>query len=129
FVYGGWESNFSADGAGERPILPTLDVAGYVAPAACRSIKPAKLTFDDIFAEIGEMGAIFDATSAADALIAEQKAALAAIAPDTRGLTALWYSSGTKTPYVGAGSGAPQMMLEALGLENIMADVDEGWVS
>jgi iron complex transport system substrate-binding protein len=129
FVYGGWESNFSADGAGERPTLATLDVAGYVAPAACRSIKPAKLTFDEIFAEIGEMGTIFDAASAADALIAEQKAALAAIAPDTRGLTALWYSSGTKTPYVGAGSGAPQMMLEALGLENIMADVDEGWVS
>lgn len=129
FIYGGWESNFSADGAGERPTLATLDVAGYVAPAACRSIKPAKLTFDEIFAEIGEMGTIFDAASAADALIAEQKAALAAIAPDTRGLTALWYSSGTKTPYVGAGSGAPQMMLETLGLENIIADVDDGWVS
>lgn len=129
FVYGGWESNFSADGAGERPTLATLDVAGYVAPAACRSIKPAKLSFDEIFAEIGEIGIIFDAAPAAEALVAEQKAALAAIAPDTRGLTALWYSSGTKTPYVGAGSGAPQMMLEALGLENIMAGVDDGWVS
>ena len=129
FVYGGWESNFSADGAGERPTLAALGVAGYVAPAACRSIKPAKLSFDEIFAEIGEIGMIFDTGSAAEALIAEQRAALAAIAPDTRGLTALWYSSGTKTPYVGAGSGAPQMMLEALGLENIMADVDEGWVS
>jgi len=129
FVYGGWESNFSADGAGERPTLATLDVAGYVAPAACRSIKPAKLSFDEIFAEIGEIGTIFDAAPAAEALVAEQKAALAAIAPDTRGLTALWYSSGTKTPYVGAGSGAPQMMLEALGLENIMAGVDDGWVS
>ncbi|QDZ10217.1 putative F420-0 ABC transporter substrate-binding protein [Devosia ginsengisoli] len=128
-VYGGWESNFSADGAGERPTLAALGVAGYVSPAACRSIKPAKLSFDEIFAEIAEMGTIFDATSAADALIAEQRAALAAITPDTRGLTALWYSSGTKTPYVGAGSGVPQMMLEALGLENIMADVDDGWVS
>ncbi|MCR6672637.1 putative F420-0 ABC transporter substrate-binding protein [Devosia ginsengisoli] len=128
-VYGGWESNFSADGAGERPTLAALGVAGYVSPAACRSIKPAKLTFDDIFAEIDEMGMIFDVAPAADALIAEQQAALAAIAPDTRGLSALWYSSGTKTPYVGAGSGAPQMMLEALGLENIMAAVDDGWVS
>lgn len=129
FVYGGWESNFSADGAGERPTLAALGVAGYVAPAACRSIKPAKLSFDEIFAEIGEVGTIFDAAPSAEALIAGQKAALAAIAPDTRGLTALWYSSGTKTPYVGAGSGAPQMMLEALGLENIMAGVDDGWVS
>ena len=128
-VYGGWESNFSADGAGERPTLAALGVAGYVSPAACRSVKPAKLAFDDIFAEIAEMGLIFDAGPAADALVAAQKAALAAVEPDGRGLTALWYSSGTKTPYVGAGSGAPQMMLEALGLENIMAGVDDGWIS
>ncbi|KRA48292.1 putative F420-0 ABC transporter substrate-binding protein [Devosia sp. Root635] len=128
-VYGGWESNFSADGAGERPSLAALGVAGYVSPAACRSVKPAKLSFDEVFAEIDELGAIFDVAPAAAALIAEQQAALAVIMPDTRGLTALWYSSGTKTPYVGAGSGAPQMMLEALGLENIMADVDDGWVS
>lgn len=129
FIYGGWESNFAADGAGERPTLAALGVASYVSPAACRSIKPAKLTFDEVFAEIGEMGTILDAAPAAQDLIAEQQAALAAITPDTRGLTALWYSSGTKTPYVGAGSGAPQMMLEALGLDNIMADVDDGWVS
>jgi iron complex transport system substrate-binding protein len=128
-VYGGWESNFTADGAGERPTLAALGVASYVSPAACRSIKPAKLSFDAVFAEIAEIGAIFDASGSADALIAEQMAALAAIAADTRGLSALWYSSGTKTPYVGGGSGAPQMMLEALGLENIMASVDEGWVS
>lgn len=129
FIYGGWESNFAADGAGERPTLAELGIASYVSPAACRSIKPAKLTFNDVFAQIGEMGTIFDAAPAAEALIAEQKNALAAVSPDARGLTALWYSSGTKAPYVGAGSGAPQMMLEALGLENIMADVDDGWVA
>jgi iron complex transport system substrate-binding protein len=129
FIYGGWESNFAADGVGERPTLAALGIAGYVSPAACRSIKPAKLTFDDVFAQIGEIGAIFDAAPAAEGLIAEQKTALAAVPSDTRGLTALWYSSGTKAPYVGAGSGAPQMMLEALGLVNIMADVDDGWIA
>lgn len=129
FIYGGWESNFAADGAGERPTLAQLGVATYVAPAACRSIKPVKLTFDRLFAEITEMGAIFDAEDAAANLVSEQRATLAAITPDTRGLTALWYSSGTKTPYVGAGSNAPAMIMEALGLANIFADVDEGWTS
>lgn len=129
FVYGGWESNFAADGAGERQGLADLGVATYVAPAACRSVRPAKLSFDAVLGEIAEMGTIFDVAPAAEALIVGQKAMLAAIVPDTRGLTAVWYSSGTKTPYVGAGSGAPQMMLEGLGLDNIMADVDEGWVS
>ncbi|WP_297106406.1 putative F420-0 ABC transporter substrate-binding protein [uncultured Devosia sp.] len=129
FIYGGWESNFAADGAGERPTLANLGVATYVAPAACRSIKPAKLSFDQLFAEIEEMGMIFDAEDAAYRLIAEQRATLSAIQPDPRGLTALWYSSGTKTPYVGAGHNPPAMIMEALGLENIYDNVEEGWTS
>jgi|SRR5215217_3410554 len=129
FVYGGWESNFAADGAGERPTLQQLGVASYVAPAACRSVKPAKLTFDQLFAEIAEMGAIFDVEGRAAELVASQKAALADVAADTRGLTSVWYSSGTKAPYVGAGSNAPAMIMEALGLDNIFADVDEGWTA
>lgn len=129
FIYGGWESNFAADGAGERPTLAQLGVATYVAPAACRSIIPPRLSFEQLFSEFAEMGTIFDASAAAGALIAEQQAILATIAPDTRGLTALWYSSGTKTPYVGAGTNAPAMIMEALGLTNIFADVEEGWTS
>lgn len=127
FVYGGWESNFAADGAGERPALAQLGVATYVAPAACRSIKPPKLTFDALFGEIAEMGTIFDAEPAASKLISAQEAALAALKADSRGLTAVWYSSGTKAPYVGAGSNAPAMIMEAVGLENIFASTDEGW--
>jgi len=129
FIYGGWESNFAADGAGERPTLAQLGVATYVAPAACRSIAPPKLTFDTLFSEFVEMGTIFDVEDAAAALVAEQQAMLDAIDKDNRGLTALWYSSGTKTPYVGAGTNAPAMIMEALGLENIYADVSEGWTS
>lgn len=129
FIYGGWESNFAADGAGERPTLEALGVATYVAPAACRSVKPVKLTFDQLFADIAELGTIFDVEDAAAVLIAQQQAELSTIQPNTSGLTALWYSSGTKTPYVGAGSNAPAMILEALGLTNIFADVDEGWTS
>jgi iron complex transport system substrate-binding protein len=129
FVYGGWESNFAADGAGERASLAEMGVATYVSPAACRSVKPVKLSFDGLFADIAEMGTIFDVAPAAEALIAEQKAELAAIVPDSRGLTAVWYSSGTKAPYVGAGSNAPAMMMTALGLDNIMGSVDDGWIS
>ncbi|MEO5806510.1 putative F420-0 ABC transporter substrate-binding protein [Devosia sp.] len=129
FIYGGWESNFAADGAGERPTLEQLGVKTYVAPAACRTVKPPKLSFDAIFAEIGEMGSIFDADAAATALVDSQKASLAALAPDPRGLTAVWYSSGTKAPYVGAGSNAPAMIMTALGLKNVFGDVDDGWVA
>jgi iron complex transport system substrate-binding protein len=127
-VYSGWESAFAADAAGDRSELASLGVATYVQPAACRSAQvPGKLDFDEIFREIGEAGAIFQ-VDPSSLIIAQQKQ-LAAITPDTRGLTALWYSSGTDTPYVGAGIGAPELVLETAGLKNIAADIDMTWTS
>jgi len=131
FVFGGWESNFTADAAGDRAELAGLGIGTYVSPAACKEegYKPEKLSFDNVFSYIDEAGQVFGAEDAAAALVADQKAALAAIEPDTRGLTALWWSSGDDNPYVGAGIGAPQMMLDAVGLTNIAADVDDTWTS
>ena len=129
FVFGGWESNFVGDGAGERQSWAALGIPTYVAPAACRSVRPPALTFDQVFAEIREMGAIMDAAAAAEALVSEQQAQLANVNADERHLSAVWYSSGTKTPYVGAGTNAPAMIMNALGLSNIFAAVDDGWIS
>ena len=131
FVFGGWESNFTADAAGDRAELAGLGIGSYVSPAACKEegYKPERLSFDNVFSYIDEAGKVFGAEDAAAALVADQKAALAAIEPDTRGLTALWWSSGDDNPYVGAGIGAPQMMLDAVGLTNIAADVDDTWTS
>lgn len=130
-VYAGWESNLTADGAGDRATLAKLGVASYVSPAACKAPEymPDPLTFDDVFAEIDEVGEVFDAADAADDLVATQKEALASVTPDDRGLTALWYSSGDDIPYVGAGIGAPQMIMDAVGLENVAGDVHDTWTS
>ncbi len=125
-VYSGWESAFSAEATGERDELGALGVAGYVQPAACRSAQqPGKLDFEEIFREIQEVADIFRVD--AGALLADQRAALASIEPDDRGLTALWYSSGTDVPYVGAGIGAPQLLLETVGLENIAGGIAQTW--
>lgn len=130
-VYAGWESNLTADGAGDRETLAKLGVATYVSPAACKAPEymPDPLTFDDVFAEIDEVGEVFDAGDAADDLVATQQDLLASVTPDDRGLTALWYSSGDDIPYVGAGIGAPQMIMDAVGLENVAGDVHDTWTS
>lgn len=127
-IYAGWESNFSPDGAGARDELAAFGVASYVSPSACQSHnQPEKLSFDDIFGDIGQVASIFrvDATP----LITEQRAELATATEDAPGdkRTALWYSSGADTPYVGAGIGAPELVMESLGLENIAADVKATW--
>lgn len=130
-VFAGWESNLSAEGAGDRETLAKLGVATYVAPAACKAegYMPNPLTFDEVFREFEEAGELFGVPDAAADLVAEQRAALEAIEPNDEGLTALWYSSGSDTPYVGAGIGAPQMIMDAAGLENIAAGVEDTWTS
>ncbi|HEV6955186.1 MAG TPA: putative F420-0 ABC transporter substrate-binding protein [Promicromonospora sp.] len=130
-VYAGWESNLTAETAGDRATLASLGVATYVSPAACKAegYMPDPLTFDTVFDEITEVGSLFGAQDAAAALVEEQQAALDAVEPDDRGLTALWWSSGNDTPYVGAGIGAPQMIMEAAGLTNVAADVHDTWTS
>lgn len=130
-VFAGWESNLTAEGAGDRATLEPLGVHTYVAPAACQGegYRPDPLTFDGVFAGFEEAGAIFGVTDAAAELVAEQQAALDAIEPSDAGLTALWYSSGDDQPFVGAGTGAPQMIMEAAGLENVVADVRDSWTS
>ncbi|UZN04791.1 putative F420-0 ABC transporter substrate-binding protein [Cellulomonas sp. S1-8] len=129
-VYAGWESNLSADGAGERETLATLGIASYVSPSACKApgYQPDPLTFDDVFSEIREIGDVFDVPDAAEQVVADQQATLDAIEP-ADGQTAVWWSSGTDTPYVGAGIGAPQMLLDAAGLSNVFADVQDTWTS
>jgi iron complex transport system substrate-binding protein len=130
FIYGGWESNFAADGVGERSRLADLGIGTYVSPAACKGdAMPRPLTFDTVFAEITEAGSIFGAKNQASALVASQKAALAALTPAATARTALWFSSGTDSPYVGAGLGSPQMIMTAAGLSNVFADVKDTWSS
>lgn len=130
-VYAGWESSFSAEGAGERGTLNSLGVASYVSPAACKAAEyqPDPLTFDHIFADIGEMGRIFGVQPTAEEVIAAQRAKLATIEAEGAGASALWYSSGEKSPYVGAGRGAPQLLMDTVGLENVAAAIDDTWTS
>ncbi len=129
-VFAGWESNLTAEGAGERDTLAGLGIASYVPPAACReSGPPPTMSFDVLFEQIAETGDVLGAPERAAELVDAQRARLDAVVPDTRGLTALWYSSGSQTPYVGAGTGVPQMIMAAAGLTNIADDVADSWTS
>ncbi len=123
-VFAGWESNLAADTAGERDTLAKLGVASYVSPAACTEPEhqPDKMTFDLLFDEFREAGDLLGAPDAADALVAEQQAALAEVERATDGTTALWWSSGEDIPFVGGTIGAPQMVLDAVGLDNIVTE-------
>lgn len=130
-VLAGWESMFSADGAGTRESFEALGVTTFVAPSACTTAPyaPDPLTFADVEAQITQVGDLLGHPQEAADLVADQRAALEAAtadAPQDAG-SALWWSSGSDTPYVGAGAGAPQMILDAVGLTNVAAELEGGW--
>ncbi|HLS13182.1 MAG TPA: putative F420-0 ABC transporter substrate-binding protein [Beutenbergiaceae bacterium] len=131
FIFAGWESNFSADGAGTRGELADLGIDTYVSPAACLQppYQPDPLTFDHVFDYIQQVGNLLGVPQRAADLIEEQRATLAEVDSSDTEMTALWYSSGSDTPFVGGGIGAPQMLMDAVGLTNIMTDVHESWAS
>lgn len=125
-IFSGWESAFAADAVGTRDELAQLGVGTYVWPTACMSADaPTEVTFDSIAAEVEQLADIFDVD--ASGVIADQQAILDRITADDRDLTALWWSSGTETPFVGAGQGAPQLIMQTAGLTNVAADLDGGW--
>ncbi|UOR02184.1 ABC transporter substrate-binding protein [Leucobacter allii] len=130
-VFAGWASNLSADGPGTRDALEQLGIRSYVSPAACDfgEAAPEALTFEDDFAMFREVGTIFGAEQRAEELVAEQQRRLEAIERPDRELTALWYSSGDDAPFVGGGTGAPNMIMEAAGLRNVEAESEESWLS
>ena len=127
-VFAGWESVFSADSAGERSSYAALGIDTYVAASACKgAYQPERMTVAELERQIREVADIFAVDP--EPFIAEQQQMLDSIAPDARGLTALWYSSGSDTPYVGAGIGTPQLVLDVVGLTNIAATVSDTWTS
>ena len=129
-VFAGWESNLAADTAGERDTLAKLGVNSYVSPAACQDPdhQPDKMTFDLLFDQFHEAGEIFGVPDAADELVEEQQSALDDVGTAQEGTTALWWSSGEDTPFVGGTIGAPQMVMDAVGLTNVVTE-EETWSS
>lgn len=129
FIYAGWASNLSVDGPQERAHLDGLGIGTYVSPVACEDAGADSPVFDEetIFSEVAELGRIFRVD--ASGLVASQRELLASVKPVASGPRTLWYSSGTATPFVAGGTGAPAFMMRRLGLDNVVAEVVKPWAS
>ncbi|NED98618.1 ABC transporter substrate-binding protein [Phytoactinopolyspora halotolerans] len=130
-VYGAYPSAFQPDAAGDRAELHELGVSTYLSPAACPDKAPDEpLEIETVWQEIQDIGAIFGATDQAAALVEQQRSDLAeavAAADDMSSTTVMWWDGGTDAPSVGACCGAPGMIMNAAGLQNVFADIEGNW--
>lgn len=130
FVYASYGSAFDQKVAGTQPELDAESIASYVSPFGCEDqAERPETSFDAVWDEIASVGTAFGVKDRAAELRTEQQATLDALAETEAGrdVSVFWYDSGTKAPYVGAGQGGPQLILDAVGAANIFAKLDGGW--
>lgn len=133
FVYSVYPSAFREDeGIMTREELALLDVATYLSPGRCPDRDMTEpLEFDDVWAELQDLGRLLGVPDRAKEVVAQQRAALErarSAVPETQDkLTVFWWDMGTEQPTAGACCGGPGMIMSALGLENIFSDVEGSW--
>ncbi|GAA2584455.1 ABC transporter substrate-binding protein [Dactylosporangium fulvum] len=128
FVYASFATAFGDEGVGDRAGWQKLGVDTYVSAAGCsKNTRPAKLTMDDVFAEIRDIAAIFGVGERAETLIADQRARIAKVSAGVKGEKVLWWDAGNDAPSVGACCGGPAMIMSAAGVTNTFAELAGSW--
>lgn len=131
FLFAGFASAFGEDALGAQVEWQDLGIGTYLVNAECRNEHPADepITTEPLFIDLARIGSIFDieerTTAYADAL--RGRFAAVADANPGAGRTAFLYDSGTDTALTAGCCGTPALLLRAVGLENIAADVEGRW--
>lgn len=133
FVYSVYPSAFREnDGIMTREDLAALGIESYLSPGRCPDREASQeLGFEDFWAELTELGDLLGVPDRAEQVVSEQRAALEEARTSIPGtdepLTVFWWDMGTDQLTAGACCGGPDMIMDALGLENIFSDVEGAW--
>ena len=133
FVYGSFASFFTAEQSGERKVLHDLDVPTYLTEFDCSYHEAvADADFDLLYEEYRDLGKIFDVSSAAEKLVAEQQAVVEEGLAAAKGIkgspSVMWfYSTYAGTPWAAGPGGLPQHISERAGVKNLFDDASTKW--
>ncbi|MDR2379688.1 MAG: ABC transporter substrate-binding protein [Bifidobacteriaceae bacterium] len=133
FVYTMYTRFFTAENAGEREELHNLGVATYLTELTCAYGEAVEdVSFEMLFQEYQDLGAIFGVDEAAAAFAAEQRAILeagVASAATVEGTpSVMWfYSTYDGVPVVAGPGLLPQHVTELVGAENVFDDAASTW--
>jgi iron complex transport system substrate-binding protein len=133
FYFAGWNYGMRVGGEVTPETLAAFDIAVYELTESCIHImdKP-KASMDDLYNDLLNLGAIFDVSDRATALVEGYKAELADFQATLPALEApvpvFVYDSGEDKPFTAGRFAIPTALIEAAGGRNIMDDVPSSWV-
>lgn len=131
FVFGGWSYGFRENGV-TPDSLRAYGIASYILTESCIRKQPrTRVSVEDTFADMRNLGRIFRIEAHAEALVARQQAELAEIAQALEGIRhrprVFVYDSGVEAPTTSGRFGMPHAMIEAAGGRNIFDDIPSNW--
>lgn len=133
FAYASYGSAFEAKNVGTRTELVAQGTPTYVSPFGCpKEQHRPEVSFRSAWNEIEDVARIFGVPDRGKDVVREQEQELEDVRAESagEGIDVLWYDSKTKSPFVGAGGGGPQLILDAVGATNVFGGMeDEGWAT
>ncbi|MGR3504121.1 ABC transporter substrate-binding protein [Pseudaestuariivita sp.] len=131
FFFAGWNYGMKVGGDVTPETLAPFGIEVYELTESCAHImEKGKASMDDMYADLMNLGAIFDVEDKAAALVEGYKAELAAI---TAGLEpgapvrAFVYDSGEDKPFTAGLYAMPTALIEAAGGTNVMNGFEKSW--
>ena len=125
-----YSSAFTDKAVGTREELKKQGIATYISPFGCpKGTRSAEATWANVWKEMREVGTLVGAENATDKAIAGQRKSLKEVTGNKHGggTSIVWFDSGEKVPFIGAGHGGPQLLMDAVGARNLFANLDGGW--
>ncbi|MCP4819755.1 MAG: ABC transporter substrate-binding protein [Shimia sp.] len=132
FFFAGWNYGMKVGGEVTPETLAPFGIDVYELTESCIHVgaKP-KVSMDDMYTDILNLGKIFDVQAKAEALVDGYKAELAAVTEDLKAgedpLRVFVYDSGEDTPFTAGLYAMPTALIEAAGGTNIMDDFEKSW--
>ncbi|WP_299628116.1 ABC transporter substrate-binding protein [uncultured Tateyamaria sp.] len=131
FFFAGWNYGMKVGGEVTPETLAPFGIQVYELTESCAHIMDRdKASIEDMYADLMNLGRIFDVEARAAELVDGYRADLSAFASglDTgEPLRVFVYDSGEDTPFTAGLYAMPTALIEAAGGVNIMNDFDKSW--
>jgi iron complex transport system substrate-binding protein len=132
FYFAGWNYGMRVGGPVTPATLAPLGIQVYELSESCAHVMPrGAASFDDVYADLTNLGRIFDVEATAHQLVGAMKSRLAAleqrIGKGTTKPRVFVYDSGQDTPFTAGRLAMPNALIEAAGGRNVMDDIAQSW--